>query len=771
MKKFIPIVLIAIIFTGKIYAAKVTSSQAQTVATNFYQKNSTKKIATVSLAYTQSSVEGNPLYYVFNINSNDGFVIVAADNASHPIVGYGVNGHYDHSNLPPNFSGWMNCCAKQLDYIEKNNLPVTADISAEWTAYTNAQPNRSHRHIPGNVKPLTNIVWSQGGPFNGMCPGGSVTGCCATAQSQIMQYWKYPLHGLLSNTYNENTPQYSNDYGVISRNFYVDTFHWGNMPDTITGPNTDVALLNYDVGVSIDMNYAGGGSNAQVICPNAFSNAGADSVCNQASYVKFFGYDRHTIRGYYKGQFTDTVWTTMMENELNNGRIIQYTGGGDIGHTWVCEGYDSNTYFFMNWGWGGSPNGYFSLTALNPYSYNFDSVQQACIGIQPPPASAQFYANNVSVSTSSSVYFKDESLTPTHITGWKWSFPGGTPATSTLQNPLITYNTPGIYNVTLIVTATGGGDTITKTNYIVVQPANNPLPLAQTFESGTFPPAGWYNNNPNNWNTSNNAYGCIWQLYSHPNAGGFGHSNSCMMFYNYNSGYKDYLVNQPPPPNPLGGQNQQIYTPAYNFRHVAKDSLYFDVAYAPFNTEYSDTLAIYYSLDCGITWTNIYYKGGMSLATSTSISTTPADSLGFIPSASEWRTDYIQLPPATYGQPSVMFSFENRSYWGGQLYIDNINIPPGPPVLGVNTIPSSDGNVVLYPNPNKGSFTIQSSVVSGQYAVEVYNFLGEKVYSQYNIQNSTFNINMNTQANGIYFYRVLGEDGSFIGQGKLIIQK
>ena len=771
MKKIIPLLIIAILFTGEIFANNVSSSRAQTVATNFYRQNSTKNIVSVSLAYTEISTEGTPLYYVFNVNSNDGFIIVAADDASRPIIGYSDKGHYDHANLPVNFTGWMNSYAKQIKDILSRHLPANADITKEWTSYVNTKSMRRRESMSHAVLPLSNVIWNQGWPFNTMCPGGSVTGCCATAEAQIMQYWKYPLHGLLGNTYNENTPQYSNDYGVISRNFYADTFHWANMPDTLNVANADVALLMYDCGISLDMNYAPGGSNAEVICPNTFSNFAADSVSDQTAYWRFFGYNRHSLRGFYKAQFTDSVWITMLENELNNHRVVQYTGGGDIGHTWVCEGYDSNTYFFMNWGWGGSPNGYFSLTALNPYSFNFDSLQQALIGIEPPAASAQFIANNNSVSTGSSVYFTDESLTPTHITSWNWSFPGGTPSTSNLQNPLVTYTTPGIYNVTLIVTAPGGGDTITKRNFIAVQPYKNWLPLTQTFENATFPPTGWYLNNPYDWNTSNASYGSIWQRYSHTGAGGYGLSNSCMLFYNFNSGYRDYLLNQPPPPNPIGGQNVQIYSPAYSFIHVTKDSLDFDVAYAPYNTVYSDTLAVYYSLDCGITWTNIYYKGGMDLATTTSNISTTGDTLGFIPTASQWRTENIKLPSVIYGQPSVMFSFENRSYWGGQLYIDNINIPVEGSTLGVNNISSANGNVELYPNPNSGIFTIQLSVVSNQSSVEVYNMLGEKVYSQLVINNSQFIIDLSSKPNGVYFYQVLNEDGSLAGSGKMIIQK
>ncbi len=772
MKKAILLLLTCIFLAGNINATIIPSAVAEKVCTNFYRRNSAIPIITVTLAETNLSPQGNPLYYVFNINATDGFVIVAADNASYPILGYADKGHYTITDLSPEFQNWMKMYDRQLIYIQTNHLQATAEISAEWNDYTNG-PANTHRskRVQSAVPPLSYVVWSQGAPFNGMCPGGSVTGCCATSMAQVMQYWKYPVHGILSNTYNENTPQYGQNYGVLSRNFYNDYYNWANMPDTINAPsNPAVALLMLDCGIAIDMNYNPGGSNAQVICPNAYSNAGADSVSCQTAYTKFFGYDRHTIHGYYKGQFTDTAWSNMLKNELNHGRMIQYTGGGDIGHAWVCEGYDSNGYFYMNWGWGGSPNGYFSLSTLNPYGYNFDSLQQALIGIEPPPASAQFIANNVSVKSGSSIYFSDESLTPTSITSHLWLFPGGTPSFSTAQNPLVKYNTPGIYSVTLIVSAPGGGDTLTKNNYIAVQP-NDSLPLSESF-NGAFPPKGWYLNNPNNYNTSYQSYGGAWQQYVHTHGGGFGLSDTCMLFNNFNLGYRDYLINEPPGPNPIGGENQQIYTPAYDFTLVSKDSLYFDVAYAPYNATYSDTLAVYYSLDGGVSWTQLYFKGGTSLSTASSISSNPSDTLGFTPTQSQWRTEYIQLPAAVYGQESVMFSFENRSYWGGQLYIDNVHVPASP-IQGINELKTNDEECRIFPNPSNGIFNLYyplNNASGAQPQVEIYNVLGEKLYAA-NINSSNTEINLSGQSAGLYLFRVTDGNGNIAGQGKIVIDK
>jgi uncharacterized repeat protein (TIGR03803 family) len=77
----------------------------------------------------------------------------------------------------------------------------------------------------------------------------------------------------------------------------------------------------------------------------------------------------------------------------------------------------------------------------------------------------------------------------------------------------------------------------------------------------------------------------------------------------------------------------------------------------------------------------------------------------------------------------------------------------------------------VYPNPNNGIFTIQWSVVSGQWTVEIYNVLGKKVYSQFTSPNSPPTIDVSSNPNGVYFYRVLDENGGLIGEGKFIIQK
>ncbi|MFN8278029.1 MAG: PKD domain-containing protein [Chitinophagales bacterium] len=90
---------------------------------------------------------------------------------------------------------------------------------------------------------------------------------------------------------------------------------------------------------------------------------------------------------------------------------------------------------------------------------------------------AGFKSNKTTVCAGGSVTFTDTSSnTPT---SWSWSFPGGTPSTSSAQNPAVVYSTPGTYNVTLTVSNASGNNSITKTSYITVK-ANPSLATAST---------------------------------------------------------------------------------------------------------------------------------------------------------------------------------------------------------------------------------------------------------------------------------------------------
>lgn len=255
---------------------------------------------------------------------------------------------------------------------------------------------------------------------------------------------------------------------------------------------------------------------------------------------------------------------------------------------------------------------------------------------------ANFTANATNICPNMTVQFTDQSsLNPT---SWSWSFPGGTPATSTAQNPSVTYASAGTYNVTLTVTNANGNDSEVKSSYITVS-GTQTLPLVEGFENATFLPANWVMEDAGMDNIT-------WERNT--SVGGFSASAACAYFDNYS--------------NDVSGLRDEMLTPKYDLSSLSTCTLTFDVAYARYNATYSDTLAALISTDCGTTWTQIYMKGGTTLATRPDLTTG-----AFVPTSTQWRTETINLN--TYaGQGNVLVKFQNRGRYGQMLYLDNINI-------------------------------------------------------------------------------------------------
>lgn len=138
----------------------------------------------------------------------------------------------------------------------------------------------------------------------------------------------------------------------------------------------------------------------------------------------------------------------------------------------------------MKWDAAQTPCEAFSYGEVEDYSVNITA------GSVDPPV-ANFTASATNINEGDSVNFTDTSTN--NPTAWSWTFTGGTPATSTVQNPSVTYNTAGIYAVELTATNAGGSDTETKNGYITVNSTGTTL----TMETGTVTNVG------NSWTTVN----------------------------------------------------------------------------------------------------------------------------------------------------------------------------------------------------------------------------------------------------------------------------
>ncbi|MEI6577401.1 MAG: C10 family peptidase [Bacteroidota bacterium] len=406
MKKIILLLTISIFVGMTSFAKEVNLATAMSVARNFYSsralihegidKNSIK----LSLAFkrgvrnSDSKTTTNEviLYYIFNVNGNDGFVIIAGDDIVTPVLGYGNTGNYNGNNLPPAFVKWLENYKEQIQYAQEEAMEPTTEIVSLWRDLISNNVSKSNSSNLQTVNPLCTTTWDQQPYYNEYCPYDPantnnqhcVTGCPATAMAQIMKYWNYPTSGSGFHSYNHPA------YGTLSANYGATTYNWGAMPNNVSSSNSAVATLMLHCGISVDMQYGPNLSAGYVII-----NSPTPTANCEYAYKKYFGYDSTTLQGLKRSNYSTTDWKTLLKNDLDNSRPLQYAGfGSGGGHTFVCDGYDVGDFFHMNWGWGGAYDGFFTIDALNPGGVGtgggtggFNSSQQAVIGIKPALAS------------------------------------------------------------------------------------------------------------------------------------------------------------------------------------------------------------------------------------------------------------------------------------------------------------------------------------------------------------------------------------------------
>jgi uncharacterized protein YjdB len=350
MKKFILLICIYVLPFAFLQAKTVNFEKAEQAATTFIApaKSSGMSTAAVNLALVKTATaESN--YYVFN-KEDGGFVIVSGDDAAKPVLGYSDKDSFDENNLPPALEYWLDCLNKEIEYAAENNFPSNAEWESASSIGTAA------------VSHLVQTTWNQTPPYNGQCPliSGTrpYTGCVATAMAQIMKYWAYPAQGTGS------TESYTATNGNITVPVvdlavnYVWTDMINNYPSGSSGTATQrdaVAKLMYHCGASVQMNYGLDGSSASV------RNV-ATSLLNHYDYDQSISYK---MREYY----SSTEWENILMQQIDAGLPVLYSGSNpQSGHAFICDGYDDTGKFHFNWGWGGSKDGYFVTTALNPGS-------------------------------------------------------------------------------------------------------------------------------------------------------------------------------------------------------------------------------------------------------------------------------------------------------------------------------------------------------------------------------------------------------------------
>lgn len=355
------------------FAEIVPEKAARNVGINSFSERlgiATETIA-ISGIYSFTDTQNQPLIYAVNFESPlSATMFISAEDLCVPVLGYASGTSFSLENQPPQLSALLNEYMLQIMQARSGKFTQSANISAEWNRLS-IQPQS---FIPDNyvdeIPPMINTTWAQGFPYNELCPGGSLVGCVAIAMGQTMKYWGHPTSGEGSHSYTHY------NYGYQYANFGATTYAYENMPNNETASNIDLATLLYHCGVAVEMNYSTTSSGSTLEGYNGAANA-------MKNYFRFDA-DLYHAKKY---QYTESAWRDMVITDLENGFPIIYAGwDGWEGHAWNVDGYEKVGelyHFHINWGWGGSYNGYFYLDDLSPGYTNWTGGQEAIFNLKP----------------------------------------------------------------------------------------------------------------------------------------------------------------------------------------------------------------------------------------------------------------------------------------------------------------------------------------------------------------------------------------------------
>lgn len=398
MKKQIAIIVLTLIVGAQmVMGTPVSVERARLVARNFLKLQGAKAYEGLREVTAET---GSEHMYVFT--GKDCFAVVSADDWAHPVLGYSTEEGFDEGHMSPGARYWLGCYAEQIAKAKG----ADAEIAAEWEALTEGRMYEAKG--AESVSALLTTKWGQDFPYNKYCPitpetgTHAPTGCVATAMGQIMRYWEWPEHGKGSHTYSyADKPEAVEEwpYGDVSWDFEHTTFDWEHMPNKITAQSDSaeieaVSRLLSACGVAFDMMYGKDGSGAFLLEENVLYDTTKHIDVEAAvehRAPRFLDY-AESLAGEMRMDHTDEEWVEMMKTDLSGGYPLIYTGFkfneegiAESGHAFVLDGYNKLEYFHINWGWDGSQNGHFKVSAMNidAYGYSFNDRQGAIFGLKP----------------------------------------------------------------------------------------------------------------------------------------------------------------------------------------------------------------------------------------------------------------------------------------------------------------------------------------------------------------------------------------------------
>jgi len=367
-----------------IFGAKSGKSASMTLVKTGYQK----------AAITPLAVSKDPTYFVYD-RQGGGWIILSAEDNVETVLAWSDEGSFPVNNTPSNLSWW-------LDSV------ISGEIAYAKSTGTVYVPKQDLPKMAGAQKLLLETAqWDQSAPYNNLVPQINghkpVTGCVATAAAIKCRYHRWPYRG------SGTTPAYTYYCDDAKKNVTMDAntlghaYDYDNMLLSYSGSTTSaqkeaVATLMRDLGLATKMMYG-------------WSSSGAYTSDMAAALKKYFHYSQDLKLVNKSGD--ETTWSQKLEAEMEANGPILYSGvdpdpnGG--GHAFVFAGYTEDHYFYVNWGWSSSGNGWFKTSSLGNTSTGVYSKYQDAMFNAAPDKSGIYTPDEVAGMTS--LKYADKTLT------------------------------------------------------------------------------------------------------------------------------------------------------------------------------------------------------------------------------------------------------------------------------------------------------------------------------------------------------------------------
>lgn len=361
-----------ILLSTLIFSQEVSFYQAKQVAQNHLKKHDLNQTYHI-IDFLELKSDSTPLACVFNLHPT-GYIVVSSNTNLSPIIAFSfesIFGEFDNSN--PLFLMIKKDLSNQLSFSTISNNTFSLQNQQKWARCLdeNSIDNKDEfQQWPSERDGWLLTNWTQTAPFSNFCPMDPVTsqrsfaGCPATAMSQILNFHKTinGIHFTDSDDYfhNYNGRQFyiDDDFDMYEftsfpdLNLYLDTLqnHWNN---GITLTNNDKAALTFACGIAATQVYTSEGS-------------GTFSV-SQA----FDAYQRFGCTSSVLIEPDDEELINRMAQNIKDTLPVHLAvvdEGWTTGHNVVVDGYNSDGYFHLNFGWGGSSNGWYLLPQEMPYN-------------------------------------------------------------------------------------------------------------------------------------------------------------------------------------------------------------------------------------------------------------------------------------------------------------------------------------------------------------------------------------------------------------------